>query len=204
MLHTLCVFAHFSWPSSAPPFCWRNPSVPSSIAACAGGRWDPSAPGAFPPSPEFPATPPLTTWARRAAASGRAPAAGHMEAHLRRHPAGIHRLDRHRALQPQHRLRGHGRRQQRGEIGQYRQRRMEVGRRRRALAAIGLDDTNHVVSLVVDPKNPDIVLAAALGHTYARNEERGVFRTTDGGRSWTKVLYKRRLAGRGQHGGRSG
>jgi hypothetical protein len=46
---------------------------------------------------------------------------------------------------------------------------------------VGLTDTNHVVSLVVDPKNPDIVLAAALGHTYARNEERGVFRTTDGG-----------------------
>jgi photosystem II stability/assembly factor-like uncharacterized protein len=55
---------------------------------------------------------------------------------------------------------------------------------------LGLDDTNHVVSLVVDPKNPDIVLAAALGHTYARNEERGVFRSTDGGRTWTKVLYK--------------
>src|SRR5580700_1306575 len=55
---------------------------------------------------------------------------------------------------------------------------------------IGLADTHHLVSLVVDPKNPDIVLAAALGHTYARNEERGVFRTTDGGRTWSKVLYK--------------
>ena len=55
---------------------------------------------------------------------------------------------------------------------------------------IGLEDTHHVVVLVVDPKNPDIVLAAALGHTYVRNEERGVFRTTDGGRTWTKVLYK--------------
>jgi photosystem II stability/assembly factor-like uncharacterized protein len=55
---------------------------------------------------------------------------------------------------------------------------------------IGLEDTHHVVALVVDPKNPDIVLAAALGHTYGRNEERGVFRTTDGGRTWTKVLYK--------------
>src|ERR1022692_972981 len=55
---------------------------------------------------------------------------------------------------------------------------------------LGLDDTHHVVSLVVDPKNPDIVLAAALGHTYARNEERGVFRSADGGKTWTKVLYK--------------
>ncbi len=55
---------------------------------------------------------------------------------------------------------------------------------------VGLDDTNHVVALVVDPKNPDIVLAAALGHTYARNEDRGVFRTTDGGKTWTKTLYK--------------
>lgn len=55
---------------------------------------------------------------------------------------------------------------------------------------IGLPDTNHIVSVVVDPKNPDIVLAAALGHTYSRNQERGVFRTTDGGRSWNKALYK--------------
>jgi photosystem II stability/assembly factor-like uncharacterized protein len=55
---------------------------------------------------------------------------------------------------------------------------------------IGLEDTHHVVSLVVDPRNPDVVLAATLGHTYARNEERGVFRTADGGRTWTKVLYK--------------
>jgi photosystem II stability/assembly factor-like uncharacterized protein len=55
---------------------------------------------------------------------------------------------------------------------------------------IGLPDTHHIVALVVDPKNPDIVLAAALGHTYARNEERGVFRTSDGGRTWSKVLYK--------------
>jgi len=55
---------------------------------------------------------------------------------------------------------------------------------------VGLEDTHHVVALVVDPKNPDTVLAAALGHTYGRNEDRGVFRTTDGGRTWTKVLYK--------------
>ncbi|HUO29074.1 MAG TPA: hypothetical protein VMU80_07655, partial [Bryobacteraceae bacterium] len=40
------------------------------------------------------------------------------------------------------------------------------------------------------PTNPDIVYVAALGHAYGPNEERGVFRTTDGGRTWTKVLYK--------------
>jgi len=55
---------------------------------------------------------------------------------------------------------------------------------------MGLDDTHHVVALVVDPKNPDIVLAAALGHTYVRSEERGVFRSADGGKTWAKVLYK--------------
>jgi hypothetical protein len=131
---------------------------------------------------EFRATRPFTIWARRAAASGRAPAAAHLEADLRRDSPGIHRVDRHRALQSQHPLRGHGRRQQRGEIGQYRQRRVEVVDAGAHWQHLGLDDTHHVVSLVVDPKNPDIVLAAALGHTYARNEDRGVFRTTDGGR----------------------
>jgi len=55
---------------------------------------------------------------------------------------------------------------------------------------IGLEDTERIVELVVDPKNPDIVLAAAYGKEWARSEQRGVFRTTDGGRTWTKVLYK--------------
>jgi photosystem II stability/assembly factor-like uncharacterized protein len=54
----------------------------------------------------------------------------------------------------------------------------------------GLDDTHHIGALWVDPHNPDIVLAAALGHTYAPNAERGVFRSTDGGRTWMKVLYE--------------
>ena len=55
---------------------------------------------------------------------------------------------------------------------------------------IGLDDTQHIGKIAVDPRNPDIVFVAAIGHLYAGNEERGVFRTTDGGRSWKKVLYK--------------
>jgi photosystem II stability/assembly factor-like uncharacterized protein len=55
---------------------------------------------------------------------------------------------------------------------------------------IGLSDTRHIGSIVVNPRNPNIVLVAALGHAYGPNAERGVFRSTNGGRSWQKVLYK--------------
>ncbi len=55
---------------------------------------------------------------------------------------------------------------------------------------IGLDDTQHIGKIAVDPRNPDIVFVAAIGHLYAANPERGVFRTTDGGKSWKKVLFK--------------
>ncbi len=55
---------------------------------------------------------------------------------------------------------------------------------------VGLDDTRQIGALIVDPKNPDVVLVAALGHAFGPNAERGVYRTEDGGRSWRKVLYK--------------
>jgi photosystem II stability/assembly factor-like uncharacterized protein len=54
----------------------------------------------------------------------------------------------------------------------------------------GLSDSRQIGALIVDPANPDIVLVAALGHAFGPNTERGVFRSTDGGKSWTKVLYK--------------
>ncbi|MFY9529577.1 MAG: hypothetical protein WAR24_11770 [Candidatus Acidiferrales bacterium] len=55
---------------------------------------------------------------------------------------------------------------------------------------IGLDDTRHIGKVIVDPRNPDVVFVAALGHAYGPNEQRGVFRSTDGGKTWQKVLYK--------------
>ncbi len=55
---------------------------------------------------------------------------------------------------------------------------------------VGLEDTWHIGRIVVDPRNPDVVLVAAMGHSSGPNEERGVFRSTDGGRTWKKVLYK--------------
>ncbi len=60
----------------------------------------------------------------------------------------------------------------------------------RTWSHIGLEDTRQIGKVVIDPGNPDIVYVAALGHQYGPNEERGVFKTTDGGKTWTKVLYK--------------
>jgi photosystem II stability/assembly factor-like uncharacterized protein len=54
---------------------------------------------------------------------------------------------------------------------------------------IGLRDGGQIGSLAVHPNNPDIVLAAALGSPFGPNDERGIFKTTDGGQSWKKVLF---------------
>jgi photosystem II stability/assembly factor-like uncharacterized protein len=54
---------------------------------------------------------------------------------------------------------------------------------------MGLPDSHHIARIVIHPKNPDIVYVAAMGHLFSRNEERGVFRTMDGGKSWQKTLY---------------
>ncbi len=54
---------------------------------------------------------------------------------------------------------------------------------------MGLPDSHHIARIVIHPKNPDIVYVAAMGHLFSKNEERGVFRTMDGGKSWKKVLY---------------
>jgi photosystem II stability/assembly factor-like uncharacterized protein len=55
---------------------------------------------------------------------------------------------------------------------------------------VGLPDTHAIGRIAVNPKNPDIAFVAALGHPFADNEERGIFRTLDGGKTWGKVLYK--------------
>ncbi len=54
---------------------------------------------------------------------------------------------------------------------------------------VGLRDSLHVSKILVSPRNPDVVYVAALGHAYGPNEERGVFMTTDGGKTWSKTLY---------------
>ncbi|HEX7326478.1 MAG TPA: hypothetical protein VF292_14180 [Rhodanobacteraceae bacterium] len=55
---------------------------------------------------------------------------------------------------------------------------------------IGLDKSMEIGSIIVDPHNPDRLFAAALGNIYAASPERGIYRSTDGGKTWQKVLYK--------------
>jgi photosystem II stability/assembly factor-like uncharacterized protein len=55
---------------------------------------------------------------------------------------------------------------------------------------IGLRDSTQIGRILVDPKNPDSVYVAALGHAYGPNSERGVFHSTDGGKNWQRLLFK--------------
>jgi len=59
----------------------------------------------------------------------------------------------------------------------------------RTWKASGLEDTRHIGRIVIHPTNSDVVYVAAIGHLWGSNSERGVFKTTDGGQTWTKVLY---------------
>ena len=53
---------------------------------------------------------------------------------------------------------------------------------------MGLKESHHIGRIVIDPGNPDIVYVAALGHLYSENPERGLYKTTDGGKTWDKIL----------------
>jgi hypothetical protein len=68
---------------------------------------------------------------------------------------------------------------------------MEYIARRTAAAAgfmRGLAETRHIGKVVVHPTNPDIAYVAALGNLWKASSERGVFKTTDGGRTWSQAL----------------
>jgi photosystem II stability/assembly factor-like uncharacterized protein len=59
----------------------------------------------------------------------------------------------------------------------------------RTFQHIGLRETQTIARIVIDPKNPETVYVAALGHLFGPNPERGVFKTTDGGKTWTNVKF---------------
>lgn len=58
------------------------------------------------------------------------------------------------------------------------------------MAKIGLENSFAISKIIIHPKNPDIVFAAALGNIFKPNPDRGIFRTKDGGKTWQKILYK--------------
>src|SRR5438876_6448737 len=60
---------------------------------------------------------------------------------------------------------------------------------------VGLEDTRQISRIRVHPKNPDIVYVAAQGHVWAPNEQRGLFRSKDGGKTWQKIFYRSDKAG---------
>ncbi len=62
---------------------------------------------------------------------------------------------------------------------------------------LGLQDTRHISRVRIHPTNPDIVFVAALGHAFGPNEQRGVFRSKDGGQNWERALFKSEDAGAG-------
>ncbi len=61
--------------------------------------------------------------------------------------------------------------------------------------ASGLTDTHHIGRVLIDPKNTNIIYVAAMGHLYSNNSERGVFKTSDGGKTWVKTLFVAENAG---------
>jgi photosystem II stability/assembly factor-like uncharacterized protein/uncharacterized protein YueI len=60
---------------------------------------------------------------------------------------------------------------------------------------VGLDGTRQIARVRVHPRNPDLVYVAALGHVWAPNADRGIFRSKDGGKTWEKILYRSDKAG---------
>lgn len=54
---------------------------------------------------------------------------------------------------------------------------------------VGLSDSHHIGRIIINPKNSDEVIVASIGHLYSPNKERGIFKTTDGGKTWTNKLF---------------
>ena len=61
--------------------------------------------------------------------------------------------------------------------------------------SMGLEDTRHIHRVIIDPTNPDVVYVGAIGSPWGEHPERGVFKTTDGGKTWSKILFNNNKTG---------
>ena len=112
-----------------------------------------------------------------------------VEADLRRSAGLVDRLDRRRAVRPERRLR----RLRRSEHSRKRRRPATASTSRPTPARPGPTSGSRKArsaQMAVHPRNPDVAFAAVLGHAFGPNPERGVYRTTDGGKTWRQVLKK--------------
>ena len=55
---------------------------------------------------------------------------------------------------------------------------------------MGLEKTRHIHRIIVNPTNPDIIYVAAIGSPWGEHQERGIYKTTNGGKNWKKILYQ--------------
>lgn len=60
---------------------------------------------------------------------------------------------------------------------------------------IGLADSHHIGRILINPENPEVVVIGVTGHLYSPNEERGIYKTTDGGKTWNKTLFVDNMTG---------
>ncbi len=60
---------------------------------------------------------------------------------------------------------------------------------------MGLKDSHHIGRILINPNNPDEVIVGVMGHLYSPNQERGIYKTTDGGKTWTQKLFVDELSG---------
>lgn len=65
----------------------------------------------------------------------------------------------------------------------------------RTWTCMGLEETRHIHRVIIDPTNPDIVYAAAIGSPWGEHEERGIYKTTDGGKNWKRILFTNQRSG---------
>ena len=176
---------------SAPGLLPRPPRCPNGpTPTCAGASWDRSAADGRRRSAGVPGDP--ATFYFGAADGGvwkTDDAGAHVAAAVRRRGQRLDRCARR------------GAERSRGDLGRHRPDPPALGHRRRRRRVPSTDggatgatwvsqDSRTSARIWVDPRDADVVLVAALGHVFGPNDERGVFRTEDGGRTWSKVLYR--------------